>query len=89
MASSGSTKYSAMEQGLLALLQNSPDAGLSTLELVKAYYKKRAPRNARQSVTVTMSSLIDKVRRNKEQFIIKRTRRAGPSPVQFWLERKS
>lgn len=92
MASSGSNghhlKYSAMEQGLLALLRNSESKRIDTDTLAQQYYKRRPPRNARQSVLATMRNLADKVRRNKEPFLVKRTARRGPHPVEFWLEEK-
>lgn len=91
MASSsanGKLKYSAMEQSLLALLQHVPNTRLDTNDLASSHYGRRRPRNARQSVIVTMRSLTDKVKRNKEPFIVKRSKRTGPHPIQFWIEKR-
>ena len=40
----------------------------------------------RNTVTVTMRHLIDKVKKNREEFEVRQSRRRGPHPVEYWIE---
>lgn len=81
--------YSPSEVSLLKLL---PDDGrrVSSEELTRHHYRgeRSRPFHARKAVVAVMSSLIVKVKQNREPFIIKRTDRSGPHPIQFWKEKR-
>jgi hypothetical protein len=60
---------------------------LTTTEITnKLYAKKEQPLYARQSVLMALVSLRKKIDKNREPFVLKKTKRSGPYPLQFWLE---
>ena len=83
--SSTGIRYSPSEQRAFnALLKKQP---ASTVDLVKAIYSRKGnqPHNSRQVVLGVMTSLQRKVTMNDEPFVIERTERANPYPVEFWI----
>jgi hypothetical protein len=42
--------------------------------------------NPRNAVSVTMTSLMQKIVRNREPFRLRKTPQRGPYPVEFWIE---
>jgi hypothetical protein len=52
----------------------------------KLYGEKEQPLYARQSVLMALVSLQKKINKNREPFVLKKTKRSGPYPLQFWLE---
>ena len=80
-------KYSPLEKRLFGQLQRSPK---STVDITEAVYPERErPFNARQSVLGALNSLSKKIRQNREPFAIKKSKRKGPHPVNFWVEAKA
>lgn len=79
--------YSDGEQRLFALLP-TPDNPRDTKTLVKLYYGKQAPINANKILIGMLASLRRKVHHNREPFTIKNTKRSGPKPMSFWIERR-
>lgn len=77
-------KYSPLEQKLFRHLQRTPK---STIDIAEAVYPTRdRPFNARQSVLGALNSLSKKIRQNREPFAIKKSKRQGPHPVNFWID---
>jgi hypothetical protein len=62
---------------------------INSTDLVARYWKGReAPFNSRVAAMDCLRSLKGKVRSNKEAFTIKTSERAGPRPVDVWIEKK-
>lgn len=83
-------RYSKKEQTLFKLL---PQDGkkVSSLRLLKGLARKAngaLPFHARTSLVGAMRSLIEKSDRNREPFRVKKSDRAGPNPIEFWLEQR-
>jgi hypothetical protein len=78
--------YSESESRILNVLRAEPGRKMTTLELIDKTYSGNAPFNARQSIVGTMKGLARKIDVNGEKFTLKRTDRAGPVPLKFWLE---
>lgn len=81
-------RYSKKEQTLFKLL---PQDGkrITSVKLLKGLARKAngsLPFHARTSLVGAMRSLIEKVDRNREPFRVKKSDRAGPNPIEFWLE---
>lgn len=81
--------YSKTERALFKMIPKDGDK-ISSAKMVAM--KKRIddwgvtfPRN---NVTVTMRSLMAKVRHNKEGFVIRQSPRRGPHPVEYWIEER-
>lgn len=80
-------KYSRTEAAILEVLRRSPKGKRITTNALAAVYRdRRAPIRPNQTVISTMTGLIEKVRRNGEGFVICRSERAGPVPIEFWRE---
>ena len=54
----------------------------------KLYGENEQPQYARQSVLMALVSLRRKIDKNREPFILKRTKRVGPYPSEFWLDER-
>jgi hypothetical protein len=79
-------RYSPGEQKAFALLTAKPK---TTIELTDAIYKNgNRPFNSRDVVRGMMKRLMDKIRLNKEPFIVRCTERRGPHPLSFWVEKR-
>jgi hypothetical protein len=77
-------KYSPLEKRLFGQLQRTPK---STVDIAEAVYPVRdRPFNARQSVLGALNSLSKKIKQNREPFAVKKSRRQGPHPVNFWID---
>lgn len=79
--------YSSMERKLYALIPKD-GTPINTLKLMKKYYGNDVPFNGRIIVTGMMRSLIAKVERNKEPFVITKSARNGPNPIEFQVKRR-
>ncbi len=78
-------KYSPLEQKIFGALKKAPR---STVDIAEDIYPQaQRPFNARQSVLGALNSLSKKVKQNKEPFSVKRDKRSGPHPVNFWIEK--
>ena len=80
-------KYSPQEKKIFAALRTKPQ---NTLVLKDRLYtsKAAAPFNSRQTVIAAIRSLSKKLDANKEPYVIKQTKHAGPHPMSFWIEQK-
>jgi type IV secretory pathway protease TraF len=79
--------YSPNETALIKILSNRKGKPITTKDIVVIHYAKRTePEFARQGVVTVLNSLIKKVKKNKEDFVIKKTERSGPYPNQYWIE---
>jgi hypothetical protein len=87
MRLSGKTiKYSPQEIKVFGVLKKKPQ---STLDLKRQLYTpKTEPFFGRQTVIAAIRSLSKKIEANKEPFVIRQTRHAGPHPMSFWIEPK-
>jgi hypothetical protein len=81
-------KYSESEQKLLNLIPKNGNT-ITTEELTKKRYRsEEIPFNSRAIIGATLTQLIRKVDRNKENFRIRKGRRRGPMPSEVWVERR-
>jgi hypothetical protein len=79
--------YSTTERRMYAAI---PKRGrVSTTDLVATYWNGRKPPfNARVAAMDCLRSLKRKVGVNREPFQIKTSKRAGPKPLDVWIEAK-
>lgn len=75
--------YTSKEERLLKLIPRNGER-ISTDVLTKKFYQRDIPANGQQMVTNCMRSLVNKVKKNREGFKIKRT--DWERPIQFWIE---
>lgn len=88
-SSANKVRYSDREQSFLALLP-ADGKRINSEELLARYYgNKSKPFYARQIIIATMRGLMKKTMRNKEDFIIRKSKRAGPRPMEFWKEKRN
>jgi len=79
-------RYSPSETKLLELLKPKPQ---DSIALCERYYRPRKPPyNGRKIIVGALTSLAEKARQNKESFRIRKSKRAGPNPMNFWVEGK-
>ena len=78
-------RYSPLERKVFERL--TPDAKDTVTITQEIYGRRGKPFNARQSVLGALVSLSRKTKANREPFTIKRSKRLGPRPVSFWIER--
>lgn len=77
--------YSKFERRVFTALKI--EEGRSTTDITDEIYRRKdRPFNARQTVLGALVSLSKKVKANREPFAIKRSKRQGPHPVDFWIE---
>lgn len=83
-------RYSKSERRAFTVLSRNGKP-LSTVDLMERMYSKglRRPYHARQVVLGVLTSLGKKAHLNGEPFSVQRSRRKGPHPVEFWLERRA
>ena len=85
LSESGVVGYSERERRLFEALPK--DGGrVNTLDLAKSLFGDEEVLNARQLVMVAMRALQTKARINQERFDIRNSERAGPHPIEFWVE---
>lgn len=91
LSTGGRFEYTAQEREIFALLPSSIKHKVDTNQLVERLYSKNdlAPIAARNSIIARLSYLQVKVDRNREPFKINKSKRAGPHPISFWLERRA
>jgi hypothetical protein len=81
-------RYSEAEQKLLDLIPTNGRM-ITTEQLAEKRYKgEEVPFNSRAIVLATLSQLIRKVDRNRENFLIRKGKRRGPMPSEVWVERR-
>lgn len=81
--------YSPAEEKLLKILTTRKKP-VSSVELVELFYDgAERPFHAQGGINVTIRSLIRKAAHNREDFVIERSERRGPYPIEFRLVRKS
>jgi hypothetical protein len=78
-------KYSDRERDIFRLLPQDGKT-IDTNKLVQRYYRKQIPNHPGATIIGTMRSFMRKIERNKEPFRIKKSVRAGPYPIEFWIE---
>ncbi len=81
--------YSPFEQKVFATLNMRTPK--STVDITEEIYNgdRERPFNARQTVLGALTSLSKKVRANREPFKVRKSKRQGPHPVNFWIMLKS
>lgn len=81
--------YSPSESRLFDILKELAGKPASAEEIAKKMYKRgAAPYHATRVAIMTLKSLGDKIRLNAEPFDLKRTKRRGPYPISYWLEKR-
>jgi hypothetical protein len=85
----GGTPYSVRERNVFKLLPKDGKR-ISTEQLAKKYYKRNhgSQMHANANIIGIMRSLIRKIEVNKAPVRIMKSARAGPYPVEFWLEKR-
>jgi hypothetical protein len=78
--------FSDLEQDLIALLPKDGKK-VTTADLVEAYYGSEVPLNARNIVVGRLRMIAAKAVHNAEPWRIAKSNRAGPHPMEFWLEK--
>lgn len=79
--------YTTNEAALIKILRAKNGKPLTTTDIVRLHYARREqPTFARQSVVCVLNHLVEKVRKNKEPFRIKKSVRLGPHPSTYWIE---
>ena len=79
--------YSSLETRAFAALPKSGKP-LSTNDIVEKIYNgdKDRPYFAQQSTLAALKALSRKMSRNKEPIMIRRSKRAGPHSITWWIE---
>lgn len=85
LSKGGAVRYSSGEQRIFALLSERP---VTTTKLTKRYYNGNFPSNGQKSIISFLNYLTMKVKANKEPFVIKKSKRNGPHPIEVWIARK-
>ena len=83
-----SVPYTLKERNLFRLL---PQDGkrISTTQLARRYYhSSQMPMNANVLVVNGVRALKEKVDKNREPFRVRKTARAGPHPIEYWVEKR-
>jgi hypothetical protein len=82
-------KYTNGERRLIEILRANKGSPMSSKNIAKAHYPPgKSPVNAVRSVVTTLNSIISKNKRSRECFIIMKTERRGPFPIEFWIEER-
>lgn len=79
--------FSLREEKLLALIPSAP-ARISSVDLAAAYYtgEPEVPLNAQKIVIGRMDTIGKKLSHNGDVRRLGKSKRAGPHPIEFWLE---
>lgn len=88
LRASKGVRYSEREERMFSLLPKNGKA-ISSEELVKKFWNGLVskPYHSRVSAMSTFRSLKQKVNiDNREEFVIRTSLRAGPHPLQIWVE---
>lgn len=84
-----SIQYSPTEQALLDLLNSDNSDGLDIPRLTTLVYQdKLRPYHAETVVRTAMASLIYKIRHNREDFTVQRTKRVGKQTALFRITKQ-
>lgn len=81
-------RYSKNERRAFQALPRDGKPVSTTALTEKIYGKGKRPYYARQVVLGTMIALAGKLKANKEPMQLQKSKRQGPHPVEFWLEKK-
>ena len=78
-------KYSPIEQKVFAVLSRKQK---TSTDITAAIYPKRdRPYYARQTVVGALDKLTKKALKNRESFKVMKSKRKGPHPIHFWIEK--
>ena len=84
--------YSPSEARLFDILKEScsdEKSAKSAEDIAKLMYKRgAAPYHATRVAIMTLKSLGEKIRLNAEPFSLKKSKRRGPYPISYWLEKR-
>jgi hypothetical protein len=81
-------KYSDSERRLLDLIPTDGRQITTEQLAAKRYARGDVPFNSRAIVTATLTQLMRKVDRNRENFRIIKGKRRGPAPSLVWVEKR-
>jgi len=82
-----SITYTEAEQDLIDLLKKKKGKPLDTLEILEHHYpSKDRPLFARESLVVTLATIIKKSKLRKDDFKICKSKRRGPHPCEHRVE---
>ncbi len=80
--------FSQREERLLSLVPTAPGT-ITSVELAGRYYDGEEgdpPLNAQKIVIGRMDTIGKKLEHNKDARRLQKSKRAGPHPIEFWLE---
>lgn len=80
-------RYSDREIRVFAQLPKD-GSPIESSEIAKKYYNGKLPPHGQASIIGALSALTAKVIRNKEPFRIMKSKRSGPWPIKFWIEKE-
>jgi hypothetical protein len=86
LRSDARVRYSPAEREVFALLRESPRDS-AVISRLRYGTNGAMPFNGRKIVIGALRSLVRKARVNGEPFRIAHSRRSGPIPMSFWLEK--
>lgn len=78
--------YSETERRVFELIPVYPRRA-SSRDIATRRYGDDFPYHGHSIVSGVLRSLAEKIEYNKEKFRIVKSKRAGPYPIEFWLER--
>jgi hypothetical protein len=82
-------RYTPNQTRLLTILKEIGGNPADSKRIVSLHYlRRRRPQNAQRSVVCVLNSLVDKVKKNGEKFRIVKSKRCGPYPIEYWMEKR-
>lgn len=78
--------FSPSEARVISILKATQGSRLTTAQLADRFYKKAdRPEHARVIIAGIVRSLVKKTARARD-FKVRRSNRAGPHPIEVWIE---
>ena len=84
----GRERYTSKEKAVWSAIPKKEGKRITTSDLIVKVYDDREPEHARESVMLHAKHLIEKIKKNREPFVLCRSSRLGPYPSEFWIERR-
>lgn len=88
LGNDGTVKYAPAERDVFRVL-NAQKKKINSIELTLLLSNGEPAYNGVSLTGAALRSLARKVELNDEPFRIMRTRRAGPKPISWWVEKKA
>jgi hypothetical protein len=79
-------RYSPTEREVFDLIPPLPRR-VSSREIVRRMWDGKAPYHALSSINSALNGLASKIELNDEPFRVRKSVRAGPHPIDYWIEK--